>query len=89
VREPGLAVPAQAHQAPRSAHGGLLRFQFVVAAAFEFGEKLRGCVRELEAVGIGLFPEFYDLLEIFLPLPVLLKRFKGQALFPFSNSQRV
>jgi hypothetical protein len=36
-------------------------------------------------VGIGLFPEFYNLLEIFLPLPVLFERFKRQALPPVAK----
>src|SRR5208282_5672021 len=62
-----------------------LRFQLVVSAGFEFREKLRGSVSEGEAVGVRLFPEFYDLLEIFLPLAVLVERFKRQALSPCAN----
>ena len=82
MSEAGFSVAAKADDAAGDADGGLLGFELVVRSGFEEIEELCGGVREIEAVGIGLFPELYDLLEIFLPLPVLIERFKRQALSP-------
>src|SRR5271155_2267471 len=80
--EAGFAVAAKADDAAGDADGRLFGFEFVVGFGFVEVEELGGGVREFEAMGIGLFPELYDLLEIFLPLPVLVERFKRQAESP-------
>ena len=38
-------------------------------------------MREIKAARVGLYPQLFNLLEIFLPLLVLLERFERQAVF--------
>src|SRR5207253_11431749 len=79
MRETCFAVQPERQDAPGHAGRHFCRFQFRGAALAILFKNL-GCGRgPVKLVGKRLMPQGLDLLELFLSLKILIKRFKGQA----------